>query len=144
MSRWTTDFRAGRTAVHPAAARASRAYVDNVNTTRQSLAGSIAAALVGCQVLVSCVAVVSVFFQGMSISHCGSRCDFTLLYWAWLGFVIFAAVLLLASIFGSVLLRQRGWWVVAPPIVSLLVVILGAPVATEISRAAMLFQIVRR
>lgn len=121
------------------AAHASRIYVDKVNTTRESLGGSIAAGLVGCQILVSCVAFVSVFLQGMSTPHCGNRCDFTLLYWTWVGFGIFVGVLLLASILGSVLLRRRGWWIVIPPIVSSLSVIIGAVVAIEISRAAMLF-----
>lgn len=99
----------------------------------------MATGLIILQLIVSVVAVLLVWFQGISTPHCSNRCDFTTLYWAGVGFAIAAGALWIAATICTVALRKRGRWIIAPPIVGLLLTIVGAIIATQISRAAMLF-----
>ena len=95
--------------------------------------------LLGTQLLVSVVAAVLVSFEAISIPHCELRCDFATLSNASEVFRAFAAALMLVSITATVTLRKHGRWILAPSLVGLLFVVVGAAVATHISRVAMLF-----
>ena len=91
------------------------------------------------QLFVSLVAVAYVMFLPISIPHCELQCDFATLSSAIGGFQTFAAALMLISVAATVLLRKRGLWILVPPLAALVLVLVGAGVATHVSRVAMLF-----
>lgn len=91
------------------------------------------------QLVVSIVAAALVTFQAISIPHCELQGDFATLSSAIGGFQTFAAALMLISVAATVLLRKRGLWILVPPLAGVVLVLVGAGVATHVSRVAMLF-----
>jgi hypothetical protein len=80
-----------------------------------------------------------VWFRGIEVPHCESRCDFTLLYWAGTGYAIFSAVVVIGCV-GLVIagwLRPfKTWWI---PVVGAGALLLGAAVANAMSSQALLY-----
>jgi hypothetical protein len=89
--------------------------------------------------LVAMVLTFFVWFRGIEVPHCESRCDFTLLYWASTGYAIFSVVVVVACIS----LVVAGWlksfktfWI---PLGGASVLVVGAMVANAMASQALLY-----
>lgn len=92
--------------------------------------------LAAVQAIVSGLTGFLVLFRGISTPHCSERCDYTLLTTITNTYLIFVAVLLIVT--GVILYRRlgrRAWWV---PVLSIVLVLLGALVANLFADQALL------
>lgn len=97
-----------------------------------------AVALLVLQVLLSLLFCWLIYIAPLSTAGCGEACDYSTIAIA--ANVFFGIVLLafVGSVVGVALLRHRGWWVIAAPIVSITVVTVAWAVTTSVMNRAML------
>lgn len=73
----------------------------------------------------------------LSTAACSSTCDYDTLERAIKTYYFVALVPVVLAVCGIVLLRRRGWWVVAAPLAGLALLAIAFFTASSIARAAM-------
>lgn len=70
------------------------------------------------------------YLTPLSTAHCTDLCDYATVAVAVNTLFVIALLVFVISIFGILILRHYGWWVIAPPAIALPVVIVAFIVAT--------------
>lgn len=89
--------------------------------------------------LVAVFATFLVWFRGIEVPHCGSRCDFELLYWSGMGYAIFSVAVVvscIALVLVGWLRSSQTWWV---PCAGAGALIFGLVVANMVASRALLY-----
>jgi hypothetical protein len=73
----------------------------------------------------------------LSTAGCSSLCDYETLAVAMNTFYVIAVTLLVLAVAGTVLLRNRGWWVIAPPVTAIVVLTASWFITTAVANVAM-------
>lgn len=78
------------------------------------------------------------YLAPLSTARCEDLCDYSTITVAINSFFVIALLTFVGSLVGVVLLRSRGWWVIAPPVISIAAVTAAWVVATNVANRAML------
>ncbi|MEV7693753.1 hypothetical protein AB0N73_10540 [Microbacterium sp. NPDC089189] len=87
--------------------------------------------------LVTIGALVITSFSRLSVAGCSESCDYGAFGWAMYSFYIAAAVILFAALGSIYLLRDRGWFAVAAPLLGMILLVVAFAVSYAFARAAL-------
>ena len=116
-----------------AGARANRVLA---RSTRSRV--TYAVLLLVLQVLISLAFSWLMYISPLSTAGCDDACDYATLAVAVNTFLVIPVVAFVAAAVGIILLRNRGWWAVAPPAAAIALVIVAWYILTDVANRAML------